>query len=327
MKRIKPMKPLAFRAAAPSAAPQSPFGPLAEFLGSWRGKGFNLISLPDFQDKKPFQLKLTATFETLTFNPFNAPVPDRGSKENDISYMAMQYQQAVNDIVTTEGIHVETGMWLNLPPGTNDPSISNPNKLPDWENWKWSVARLGIIPHGDALLAQGPYKTNTAGPDGKGGGPFLPVLDSTPFTLDPKTGARINTTDPAILAPFTSPALPLPPGITKQDIANPNQVLVDAIANQNIVETVVLVVNAAPVGDIALPGFIPTEPDINGGISNIPFVIKNANANSFAAIFWIETVKNKDGSQFLQLQYSQTVILNFGDLKWPHISVATLIKG
>jgi len=102
--------------------------------------------------------------------------------------------------------------------------------------------------------------------------------------------------------------------------------LASAIATQNIVETVVLVVNAAPVAGIALPGFIPTEPDITGGISNIPFVIKNANANSFTAIFWIETVKNKDGSQFLQLQYSQTLILNFGGLNWPHISVATLIK-
>jgi hypothetical protein len=327
MKRVKPMRPLAFRAAATLDTTQEQLGPLAEFIGNWKGKGFNLISLPDFQDNKFFRLKLNATFETLSFSPVSAPVPNRGSVEKDISFMAMQYQQAVNDIVTSESLHAETGMWLNLPPGTNDPSIPNPNKRPDWEDWKWSVARLGIIPHGDALLTQGPYKTNTAGLNGKGGGPFLPVLDSTPFTLDPKTGARINTTDPDILKLFTSPALPLPSGITVQNIANPNLVLADAIATQNIVETVVLAVNAAPVGDIALPGFIPSEPDINGGINNIPFVSKNANADSFAAIFWIETVKNKDGSKILQLQYSQTLILNFGGLNWPHISVATLIKG
>jgi len=28
----------------------------------------------------------------------------------------------------------------------------------------------------------------------------------------------------------------------------------------------------------------------------------------------------------MQLQYSQKVILDFGDIEWPHISVATLIK-
>ena len=34
----------------------------------------------------------------------------------------------------------------------------------------------------------------------------------------------------------------------------------------------------------------------------------------------------EDGSQFLQLQYTQTVLLVFDGVIWPHISVATLIK-
>lgn len=33
-----------------------------------------------------------------------------------------------------------------------------------------------------------------------------------------------------------------------------------------------------------------------------------------------------DGQQFLQLQYTQTVLLNFADLSWPHVSIATLRK-
>jgi hypothetical protein len=44
------------------------------------------------------------------------------------------------------------------------------------------------------------------------------------------------------------------------------------------------------------------------------------------ATFWIETVQRPDGSQFLQLQYSQTVLLDFEKVIWPHVSVATLIK-
>jgi hypothetical protein len=44
------------------------------------------------------------------------------------------------------------------------------------------------------------------------------------------------------------------------------------------------------------------------------------------SIFWIETVQRPDGSQFLQLQYTQTVLLVFDGIVWPHISVATLIK-
>jgi hypothetical protein len=44
------------------------------------------------------------------------------------------------------------------------------------------------------------------------------------------------------------------------------------------------------------------------------------------AIFWIETVQQADGSHFLQLQYTQRVILNFLNIDWPHISVSTLVK-
>ena len=44
---------------------------------------------------------------------------------------------------------------------------------------------------------------------------------------------------------------------------------------------------------------------------------------------------NADGSHFMQLQYTQTVMLDFGTIpngdpaqiiRWPHISVATLVK-
>ncbi len=59
---------------------------------------------------------------------------------------------------------------------------------------------------------------------------------------------------------------------------------------------------------------------------NIPFVTRNANATQMDAIFWIETVKQPDGTETLQLQYTQTVILNFLGIDWPHISVATLVK-
>jgi hypothetical protein len=54
--------------------------------------------------------------------------------------------------------------------------------------------------------------------------------------------------------------------------------------------------------------------------------VANANATRLDASFWIETVKQADGTTFQQLQYTQTVILNFLGVNWPHISVATLIK-
>ena len=202
-------------------------------------------------------------------------------------------------------MHVEPGLWLQFPMTTE------PKEDP-------TVARLGTIPHGDSLLAVGTYLT-------KNGGPIINPVDSKPFTLDPATGARINDTNPGYLAPFTT--TPLPPGIPAGSIANPNLVLSNAIKGQNIVSTVVMFVSATPVGGInGTPIAPPSKPSVIGGIVNIPFVDTNANANSFSAIFWIETVQNSDGTQFLQLQYTQTVILDFIGIKWPHVSVATLVK-
>jgi len=35
-------------------------------------------------------------------------------------------------------------------------------------------------------------------------------------------------------------------------------------------------------------------------------------------------VKDQQGKEFDQLQYTQRVLLNFNGLSWPHITVATL---
>jgi hypothetical protein len=312
----------AFRASPPSRIVQDKLGPLAELPGTWVGKGFNLISLPDKQEGKTFRLKLNAIHETLTFTSTGV-IPNRGFVQPDISFFGLYYLQQINDAETNEGLHIEPGLWLNLPAVSTDPVIPP---------WKWTVARLGTIPHGDALFAQGPYKTIPNDFDlPESGEPFIDSIDPTPFTLDAR-GARQKLTDDKYLTPFKT-ATP-PPGIPGDAILNPNIILSDAIKGQNIVKTIVLSISAAPVGNIDLgdvdphlkkPPF-PRNPNNNGDILNIPFVVANANANSFAAIFWIETVKNPDGSEFLQLQYTQTVILEFSGVHWPHISVSTLVK-
>jgi hypothetical protein len=57
-------------------------------------------------------------------------------------------------------------------------------------------------------------------------------------------------------------------------------------------------------------------------------VVNNANATQLDAIFWIEKVVDPSGGPdpYIQLQYVQRVILDFDNIHWPHISVATLVK-
>jgi hypothetical protein len=71
----------------------------------------------------------------------------------------------------------------------------------------------------------------------------------------------------------------------------------------------------------------PAAPITGGGTSNSAFLAggaggPNAVSVEVSATFWIETVKGSPN--FLQLQYSQSVLLNFNGLSWPHITVATL---
>jgi hypothetical protein len=71
-------------------------------------------------------------------------------------------------------------------------------------------------------------------------------------------------------------------------------------------------------------------------VENIPFLQTNADAATVYATFWIEKIQGPTPETgFLQLQYVQTVFLNFpvikpgsppNPLSWPHVSVATLTK-
>jgi len=75
-----------------------------------------------------------------------------------------------------------------------------------------------------------------------------------------------------------------------------------------------------------------------GSVLNIPFITQNANVTAFSSTFWIETVAAPvtsalPGESFQQLQYAQDITLEFfdrpdgkGKIKWPHITIATLVK-
>jgi len=273
------------RAAAPMLQSQDNLGPLSELAGTWVGQGFNMIAVPDHQNGREFRLIVNATNETLAFTPIGGAVPNRGSKQDDVNIFGLTYLQQVSDSATNEGIHIEPGIWLNVP-ATSDPSAPS------------TIVRQSTIPHGDSVLAQGQASTVARAP-------IIDPVSPLPTPLPGQPSLPLGYTDPYLHGNF-------PPGF---DMTNPNQALVDALNKEQaqgmkIVQTINL----------------PVDSKSTGGIVNIPFIVENANATELSAIFWIETVQRPDGSQFLQLQYTQTVLLVFENIVWPHVSVATLIK-
>ena len=289
-----------FRAGRPYSEVATNLGLLTEFQGNWRGTGFNITARPSFGSTPPFFLELNATQETLDFIAITGDIPNRGSVQPDINLHGMRYLQQVTDTVTNSAIHIEPGLWLHVPE-TTDPAAPE------------TYVRQATVPHGDSLVAQSVWARRVTG------FPTIDPVNSTPFTDATIPGLNTNPTEPvtnqAYLAQYLDGALPpigLPPGLNAAaTIKDPTAVLNAQIAGQTIVSTVAISISTvAPAG----------------GILNIPFVTRNANAVQMDAIFWVETVEHAGGGHFMQLQYVQRVILDFIGIHWPHFSVATLVR-
>jgi hypothetical protein len=347
--------PSAARAHAPS------LGPLAAFTGTFRGNGFNTIFRPNNAEtptELPISvpvgdnvLELNLTEETLSFSPSLGTVPNRGERQGDITLNGVPYLQVINDITTPGrkvGIHFEPGLWMAVP-ATTDPALDP------------TVVRMGSIPHGTTITAQGTSCTVE-------GRPTIAPIDITPFVIgepakkvpfpsqtaaDDKT-ARI----PQDLGPFLTAG-----SITQEMLADPATVLRNRIATQNITSTTVITISTTS-----------ASPLFGGGTDNIAFLLgspaasaPNAQTVRLDAVFWIETVQfslhvpafgpgqaaliipadsadaGEPVPEFLvnptvaltaprtlkvtatQIQYAQQVFLNFNGLAWPHASVATLV--
>lgn len=290
--------------APPRPADQShtaDLGLLKILPGRWTGRGFNLIARPAREGRSggnAFFLQLNATEETLDFTAVARDVPNRGSIEPNAFLRAVHYLQTVTDVATHQGIHEEPGLLVHVPATQ--------------ENTQDTYVRMATIPHGDSLLAQSTLVTTLQK------GPTIQPVNSFPFEItDAIPDLNANPAHPKA-SPYIDPYLrnTLPDGLPKdldtaKTIKDPTEVLRADIRNQTITQTDVVAISTKGAG----------------GILNIPFVQKNANALQMDAIFWIETVKRDDSdSTFLQLQYVQRVILDFEQIHWPHISVATLVQ-
>ena len=316
-------------------------GFIEKLRGTWEGQGFNLIARPDKQGGSPLFLELNQTFETLSFIPISSTIPNRGNAVDDIELFGLTYLQKISDLATGGALHIEPGIWVHIPSqDTNNGQTQ-------------SVARMATIPHGNSLLAQGTAINLDPLPGG---------------TFDPDAVSAANTAPFGLAGPMPAPGTPggFPPydlsnltpaaknfrtsnlpdtilGVPMQDaILDPVKLLTAALSGQTIEKMVVI--NVATVASLSQtqpgPGSQPAKPLAfaggGGGVENIPFLQTNANAATVFATFWIEQIQGPTAdSGFLQLQYVQTVLLNFPLLKpnaapvplsWPHVSVATLKK-
>jgi hypothetical protein len=248
---------------------------------------------------------LNVTAESLEFDIIPGTIPNRGLLQGDLFMAGIRYLQQISDSNVKDpttgqnaGLHIEPGMWLSVP-ATTDPLLPN------------TVARLASIPHGTTIVAQGLMET-TAGPPSIGSASITPFAIGNPAaTVNFPEQTLTDTTNFRTVAPGLD-------GITQPMIDNPNSVLTQATTEVTITATTTLTVssdNATPI--------------LGGGTSNTAFLQggtdgPNADAARVTATFWLQSTAGSAEPDLLQ--YSQTVLLNFNNLSWPHVTVATLRK-
>ena len=333
------------------ATPGDPLlGPLQNLPGVWKnkwtpeesaaptleGRGWNMIALPFLsveEGRSPdYRVLMNQYNEELKFSVVDKGVPNRGVSKEDreninqkivtLDYEQRITQMAAEDMprsanvsspLNPEGdmaggvcpdasgqacpvIHHEPGLWLNMINMlTND----------------LDIARMGTIPHGDSVMALGQSDQDRAG------GPQIPDVDVLPIGTGPA-----GDIDGGYLAPY------------KHFRDNPFQglfnvlephTLLRAATPANVLKTTTLTVNTT---------IETTDTNVSGGIVNIPFIVKHANASEMSSTFWVLELDEDDGTgnPVFIMQYMQVVMLDFfdrfdnepGRIKWPHASFNTM---
>jgi hypothetical protein len=350
------------RRLAALAAPAGPdLGGIAGFIGTFSGTGLNTIFRPQDFTATPTPLpnpatgpndnilEINLTEETLSFSKALGSIPNRGMVQGDAFLNGIPYLQTINDVTVPAnpvGIHFEPGVWLSVP------ATEVPKEGP-------TVVRMASIPHGTTIEAQGTSFTVAGGPqiDPVDITPF-PIGDPGQRIKFPSQTATDAGTFrlPQDLTDFIAAG-----SITQTILDNPNIILKNRADAQDITSTTVIVISTSP----ALPLFGGGTDNIAFLLGDVNASAPNADAIQMSATFWVETVTEQitvpaytylrpvivHGSasagkpvvrfsvtareptaqdtvvavSYTQIQYTQTVLLNFNHLTWPHVSVATLV--
>jgi hypothetical protein len=348
-----------------SAEAEPDLGAIASFVGKFRGTGFNTIFRPQDFAVSPTPLpnpangpddnilELNPTTETLEFSEALGSIPNRGMVQGDVFLNGIPYVQKINDVSNPTqpvGIHFEPGVWLSVPPTTAPAEGA-------------TLVRMASIPHGTTINAQGTSFTVAGGPriDPVDITPF-PIGDPTNRIKFPSQQASDTSTFriPQDLTSFIAAGT-----ITQGILDNPNIVIKNRADAQNITSTIVIQISTDPADPLFGGGTdniafllgdktatapnadavqmtaifwietvseqitMPTLPAYSS--PGQPVIVQgDTSAGGPTPSFAVTSASDipagtKIDVTYTQIQYTQTVLLNFNGLSWPHVSVATLV--
>ncbi|MFO6451905.1 MULTISPECIES: heme-binding protein [unclassified Aeromicrobium] len=310
-----------FRTVEQAVPGDEDLGPFKLLPGTWSnepdlaGRGWNMIALPfgppqGATFRPPYRLLMNQYNEKLTFSLVDKAVPNRGiapaagglTPNADQLLVALDYEQGIKQIVSEDFPSTS----LTGAPDTaihHEPGLFLSMTDPLDEDVV-DIARLATIPHGDSVLGLG-VATVSDGP------PTIPGINALPLGVNQDVDAN----------PYLQPY--------KHFRDAPFRGLFNPVDSTALLKAANEGVDIVRTTRLEFDSTVAT-----GGISNIPFIVRQANASEMKSTFWIQEVRNADGGIDLRLQYAQVVQLDFfdrfdggpGRIKWPHVSINTLAK-
>jgi hypothetical protein len=302
-------------------------------------------------------LEINLTEETLSFRQPLGTIPNRGMLQRDISLNGIPYLQTINDVTfpaSPVGIHFEPGVWLSVPSTTapqEGATIVRMASIPhgttiEAQGTSFPVAGgpqidpVDITPFVIGNPAQRiKFPSQTAADTGTfrlpqdltafiaAGTITQDILDNPNVVLKNRAAAQHITattvvkisTDPAhpLLAVPSAPAF----GGGTDNIAFLQGSQGATTPNANAVAMSATFWIETVTEQITVPAYTADQPVIVAGSTAAGHPVV-----SFAVTS--RTPHDRDTTaevSYPQIQYTQLVLLNFNNLTWPHVSVATLV--
>jgi len=302
-------------------------------------------------------LELNLTSESLSFSPSLGSVPNRGTAAQPDAFLnGVPYLQTINDITIhgeSVGIHVEPGIWIHVPATTIPQLGESVTRMASIPHGTTIEAQGLVAPAqpGRPTIAPvdiTPFKT---------GNPGAKIKFASQTAADKNTPRIPQDLDPFITrGTITQPMLDDPNSLLRDLISKQNIISTTTIF--------VSTAPPPPVGlfgggtdNIAFllgqPAVPPPTPNAQAlqmvavfWIETVQEVILVPPYTVGAPPFAIKGKRSVQGQRvptfsvtppfdldrpreitvtFTQIQYSQTVLLNFAGLTWPHVSVNTLV--
>lgn len=288
------------------------------------GRGWNLIALPFAGPDRDFRVLMNQYNEVLSFTKVDESVPNRGIIKNgdtqpaDQRVAALDYEQTIaqisaRDITDSDlaggpelPIHHEPGFFLHMKEQRIDGI---------------DIARLATIPHGNSATSLGISKTFD-------GPPVIPSVDGFPVGVVDDIAAAVEAaSDPAgYLFPYHQ--------FTKEPfkgVLEGTQFPGFSVADANALLRAGMPPNVVRTTELHTDTTL-----LEGGIVNIPFIERQADAAEMQSTFWIMELDEEglNGNPKLVMAYTQFIFLDFFPrrndptqlIRWPHISINMMEK-